>query len=325
MVRLRRVRIDSPGWTRRRAGRGFQYLDLERLRITELEHLDRITALAIPPAWQDVWISPWPNGHIQAAGLDDARRRQYLYHAQWRLRRDRLKHDHVLEVGRRLPAARRSVRRDLALPGFPRAKALALAFRMLDLAYFRAGGEGYAQRNGSYGLATLRREHVEVLDEGRVHFLYPAKSGQVRDVVVEDAQVAELIGTLLRRRGGGQELLAWQDDDGWHDIVSAEVGADVKHRLGDDASPKDFRTWHATVLAARALADAGPAPTSERARRKVISAMVKDVSTELGNTPAVCRASYIDPRVIDLWEHGTAITPTRSQAVGEKRTLELLA
>ncbi|WP_263120147.1 DNA topoisomerase IB [Cellulomonas fimi] len=325
MVRLRRVRIDSPGWTRRRAGRGFQYLDLERLRITELEHLERITALAIPPAWQDVWISPWPNGHIQAAGLDDARRRQYLYHAQWRLRRDRLKHDHVLEVGRRLPAARRSVRRDLALPGFPRAKALALAFRLLDLAYFRAGGEGYAQRNGSYGLATLRREHVEVLDEGRVHFLYPAKSGQVRDVVVEDAQVAELIGTLLRRRGGGPELLAWQDDDGWHDIVSAEVGADVKHRLGDDASPKDFRTWHATVLAARALADAGPAPKAERARRTVITAMVKDVSTELGNTPAVCRASYIDPRVIDLWEHGTAIAPTRSQAVGEKRTLELLA
>jgi DNA topoisomerase I len=325
VVRLRRVRIDSPGWTRRRAGRGFQYLDLERLRITELEHLDRITALAIPPAWQDVWISPWPNGHIQAAGLDDARRRQYLYHAQWRLRRDRLKHDHVLEVGRRLPAARRSVRRDLALPGFPRAKALALAFRLLDLAYFRAGGEGYAQRNGSYGLATLRREHVEVLDEGRVHFLYPAKSGQVRDVVVEDAQVAELIGILLRRRGGGQELLAWQDESGWHDIVSAEVGADVKHRLGDDASPKDFRTWHATVLAARALADAGPAPKAERARRSVISTMVKAVSTELGNTPAVCRASYIDPRVIDLWEHGTAIAPTRSQAVGEKRTLELLA
>lgn len=325
MVRLRRVRIDSPGWTRRRAGRGFLYLDLDRQRITDATHLERITGLAIPPAWQDVWICPLPNGHIQAAGLDDAQRRQYLYHAQWRARRDRLKHDHVLEVGRRLPAARRSVRRDLALPGFPRAKALALAFRLLDLAYFRAGGEGYAQRNGSYGLATLRREHVEVLDDTRVHFCYPAKSGQIRDVVVEDAQVAELIGTLLRRRGGGPELLAWRDENGWHDVVSAEVGADVKHRLGDDASPKDFRTWHATVLAARALADAGPAPASERARRKVVAAMVKDVSTELGNTPAVCRASYIDPRVIDLWEHGSTIAPTRSQGVAEKRTLELLS
>nr|WP_308439769.1 DNA topoisomerase IB [Cellulomonas denverensis] len=324
-MRLRRVRIDSPGWTRRRAGRGFLYLDLDRQRITDATHLERITGLAIPLAWQDVWICPLPNGHIQAAGLDDAQRRQYLYHAQWRARRDRLKHDHVLEVGRRLPAARRSVRRDLALPGFPRAKALALAFRLLDLAYFRAGGEGYAQRNGSYGLATLRREHVEVLDDTRVHFCYPAKSGQIRDVVVEDAQVAELIGTLLRRRGGGPELLAWRDEDGWHDVVSAEVGADVKQRLGDDASPKDFRTWHATVLAARALADAGPAPASERARRKVVAAMVKDVSSELGNTPAVCRASYIDPRVIDLWEHGSTIAPTRSQAVAEKRTLELLS
>lgn len=325
MVRLRRVRIDVPGWTRQRAGRGFRYLDLDQVRITDTEHLDRITALAIPPAWHEVWISPWPNGQIQAAGLDDARRRQYLYHAQWRARRDRLKHDHVLDVGRRLPAARRSVRRDLALPDFPRAKALALAFRLLDLAYFRAGGEGYAQRNGSYGLATLHREHVELLGDGEsVHFVYPAKSGQVRDVIVQDAQVAELIGTLLRRRGGGQELLAWRDDDGWHDIVSADVGADVKRRLGDDASPKDFRTWHATVLAARALADVGPAPSAERARRRVVSGVVKDVATELGNTPAVCRASYIDPRVIDMWEHGTTIAPTRSQAVGEKRTLDML-
>jgi DNA topoisomerase IB len=330
VVRLRRVRIDSPGWTRRRAGRGFWYLDVDRSRITDPDHLDRIVALAIPPAWQDVWISPWPNGHIQAAGFDDAQRRQYLYHEQWRRRRDKLKHDHVLDVARHLPAARRSVRRDLALPGFPRAKALALAFRLLDLAYFRAGGEGYAQRNGSYGLATLRREHVQVLadeDTGAgtaVRFHYPAKSGQVRDVVVEDAQVADLIGTLLRRRGGGPELLAWRDEDGWHDITSAEVGADVKRRLGGDASPKDFRTWHATVLAARGLAATGAPPRSERARRKVVAAVVKAVSEELGNTPAVCRASYIDPRIVDLWEHGRTIRTTRSQAVAEKETLALL-
>lgn len=325
MVRLRRVRIDSPGWTRRRAGRGFAYLDADSLRITDAAHLDRIVALAIPPAWQDVWISPWPNGHIQAAGLDDARRRQYLYHEQWRLRRAKRKHDHVLDVAHRLPAARHSVRRDLALDGFPRAKALALAFRLLDLAYFRAGGEGYAERNGSYGLATLRREHVQVLEAGdAVRFRYPAKSGQVRDVVVEDAQVADLVGTLLRRRGGGPELLAWRDDDGWHDITSAEVGADVKRRLGEDASPKDFRTWHATVLAARGLADSGAAPRSERARRRVVAQVVRDVSEELGNTPAVCRASYIDPRVVDLWEHGTTIRRTRSQAVAERETLALL-
>ena len=196
MVRLRRVRIDAPGWSRRRAGRGFVYLDLDKVRIVDEEHLERITALAIPPAWRDVWISPWPNGHIQAAGLDDAERRQYLYHQQWRVRRDRLKHDHVLDVARRLPAARRRVRADLALDGMPREKVLALAFRLLDLAYLRVGGEGYALQHGSYGLATLLRSHVRVLapesdgDPGRVHLNFPAKSGQVRDTVVEDDDVA---------------------------------------------------------------------------------------------------------------------------------------
>lgn len=332
MVRLRRVRIDAPGWTRRRAGKGFVYLDLERVRITQDEHLERIVGLAIPPAWRDVWISPWPNGHIQAAGLDDAARRQYLYHAQWRLRRDRLKHDHVLDVARRLPAARRHVERDLAVPGMPKQKAQALAFRLLDLAYLRVGGEGYAAKHGSFGLATLRKDHVRVLppepgsDEGRVHLHFPAKSGQVRDTVVEDDVVATLVRTLVRRRDDMDDLLAWQDDDGvWHDLTSVDVGQYVKLRLGDDASAKDFRTWHATVLAARGLAAAGPAPRSDRARRSVVTQVVKDVAEELGNTPAVCRASYIDPRVVDLWERGETIRPTRSQRVAERETLRLLS
>ena len=330
MVRLRRVRIDAPGWTRRRAGSGFVYLDLDRVRITDDEHLTRIVSLAIPPAWQDVWICPLPHGHIQAAGLDDARRRQYLYHAQWRARRDRLKHDHVLEVAARLPAARRRVRRDLQLDGFTRDKALALAFRLLDLAYLRVGGEGYAARHGSYGLATLRKDHVRVLppvtqdDPGRVHLHFPAKSGQVRDTVVEDDDVARLVRTLVRRRDDSDELLAWRDDAGWHDVTSADVSAYVKARLGEDATPKDFRTWHATVLAARGLAAAGAAPSSDRARRRVVTRVVQDVADELGNTPAVCRASYIDPRVVDLWERGTTIRPTRSQAVAERETLALL-
>lgn len=335
MVRLRRVRIDAPGWTRRRAGSGFVYLDVDRVRIADEVHLERIVGLAIPPAWEDVWISPWPNGHIQAAGVDAAQRRQYLYHLQWRARRDKLKHDRVLQVARALPAARRRVRRDLALDGMPRERALAVAFRLLDEAYLRVGGEGYAVKHGSYGLATLLRSHVRVLapqspgDEGRVHLNFPAKSGQVRDTVVEDDDVARAVRLLVRRRdegAHGDELLAWRDDAGaWHDVTSADVGAYVKDMLGTDATPKDFRTWHATVLAARALADAGPPPASERARRRVVAQAVKDVSAELGNTPAVCRASYIDPRVIDLWEHGATIRPTRSHAVAERRTLELLA
>ena len=332
MVRLRRVRIDAPGWSRRRAGRGFVYLDLDRSRIVDEEHLERITTLAIPPAWKDVWISPWPNGHIQAAGLDDAERRQYLYHQQWTRRRARLKHDRVLEIARRLPGARRRVRAHLELEGMPREKVLALAFRLLDLAYLRVGGEGYALQHGSYGLATLLRSHVRVLapehdgDPGRVHLHFPAKSGQVRDTVVEDDDVATIVRTLVRRRDEGEELLAWRDDAGtWHDVTSADVGAYVKLQLGPEATPKDFRTWHATVLAARGLADAGAPPTSERARRRVVTEVVREVAEELGNTPAVCRASYIDPRIIDLWEHGRTIRPTRSQAVAEKETLRLLS
>jgi DNA topoisomerase-1 len=332
MVRLRRVRIDAPGWTRRRAGRGFVYLDVDRTRIVDEEHLERISTLAIPPAWRDVWISPWPNGHIQAAGLDDAERRQYLYHQQWTLRRGRLKHDRVLEIARRLPAARRRVRAHLELEGMPREKVLALAFRLLDLAYLRVGGEGYALQHGSYGLATLLRSHVRVLppendgDPGRVHLHFPAKSGQVRDTIVEDDVVATLVRTLTRRREHGEELLAWRDETGtWHDVTSADVGAYVKQQLGEEATPKDFRTWHATVLAARGLADVGPPPASERARRRVVTQVVRDVAEELGNTPAVCRASYIDPRIIDLWERGRTIRPTRSQLAAEKQTLALLS
>ena len=336
MVRLRRVSIDSPGWSRRRSGRGFVYLDLDRARIDDDEHLARIMSLAIPPAWADVWICPLPHGHIQAAGLDDANRRQYLYHAQWRLRRDRLKHDHVLDVARRLPAARRRVRRDLELDGFPRDKALALAFRLLDLAYLRVGGEGYAAQHGSFGLATLRREHVRVLaptsddDPGRVHLHFPAKSGQIRDAVVEDDDVADLVRALVRRRDENPELLAWRDEDDegrvvWRDVTSADVSSYVKDRLGPEASAKDFRTWHATVLAARGLAAAGRAPAAERPRRRIVTRVVQEVAEQLGNTPAVCRASYIDPRVVDLWEHGTTIRPTRSHAVAERETLDLLS
>lgn len=324
MVRLRRSRLDGPGWTRRRAGRGFVYLDEAGHRVDDPQERARIASLAIPPAWRDVWICPWPHGHVQATGVDAAGRRQYLYHPQWRRRRDRLKHDHVLEMARRLPGARRAVRRDVRLPGMPRAKALALAFLLLDLAYLRVGGEGYAAANGSYGLATLRREHVRVHADGTVHLTFPAKSGQVRDTLVDDAEVAAAVRTLVRRHDDNPELLAWKDGAGWHDVTSADVGAYVHDRLGAAATPKDFRTWHATVLAARALAEAGPPPASDRARRRAVTQAVREVATELGNTPAVCRASYIDPRVVDLWERGEHVGSVRTRAAAERATLQLL-
>ncbi|WP_454044314.1 DNA topoisomerase IB [Cellulosimicrobium sp. Marseille-Q8652] len=326
-MRLRRVSVTSPGYSRRPKGDAWVFLDVDGLPLTDEDELERCTHLAVPPAWQDVWICRFPNGHIQAFGRDAAGRGQYLYHEQWQRTRSRRKHDHVLDVGRRLPAARRHVARDLELPGMGREKVLALAFRLLDLAYFRAGGEVYAKQNKSYGLATIRKEHARVRRDGSVHFHYPAKSGQVRDVVVEDPVVAELVSTLKRRRGG-VELLAWREDVAgravWHDVTSADVQAAIKERLGPDATPKDFRTWHATVLAARALADAGAAPRSDRARRRIVTAIVKDVAEELGNTPAVARSSYIDPRLFDLWERGETIGSTRSPSRAEREVLELL-
>ncbi|GGB98478.1 DNA topoisomerase IB [Cellulomonas carbonis] len=325
MPRLRRSRPSSPGWTRRRQGKGVVFLDEDGNRITDPEAVARCTELVIPPAWTDVWICPWDNGHIQAMGTDDAGRRQYLYHPQWRARQDKAKHAHVLDVARRLPRARKVVREHLALPGMPREKVLALAFRLLDDAYFRAGGEAYARDNGSYGLATVRRDHVALHRDG-VSFCYPAKSGQVRESKVEDTEILPIVRRLRDRDGDDDdELLAWQDDEGvWHDVTTADIVDYVKARLGPEARPKDFRTWHATVLAAAGLADHDP-PSSERGRRRVVAQVVREVADELGNTPAVCRASYIDPRLVDLWERGRSIGRRRTRAAAERAVLELLS
>ncbi|MCK0118765.1 DNA topoisomerase IB [Isoptericola sp. S6320L] len=326
-MRLRRSSPSDPGYSRRRKGDGWVFLDVDGMPLTDTDEIERCRQLAIPPAWRDVWICRHQNGHLQAFGHDDAGRGQYLYHPQWQERRTRRKHDHVLEFARRLPGARRGVTRDLALPRFPRQKVLALAFRLLDEAYFRAGSEVYARKHGTFGLATIRKEHARVARDGSVRFRYPAKSGQVRDVVVADETVAGIVASLKRRRGG-TELLAWRDDAGggrtWHDVTSADVQADIRARLGEDATPKDFRTWHATVLTAQALAETGPAPSSQRARRRVVACIVKDVAEELGNTPAVARSSYIDPRLFDLWERGETIPAARRRSGAERAVLELL-
>ncbi|GIJ00323.1 DNA topoisomerase IB [Sediminihabitans luteus] len=330
MPRLRRVSVTSPGYARRRAGRGWVYLD-DGVRIDDPDVLERCRALAIPPAWRDVWICRYPQGHVQAFGYDDAGRGQYVYHPQWVERRSRRKFDHVLDVARALPAARRRVARDLDEDGMGRDRVLALAFRLLDTAYFRAGSESYARENASYGLATVRKEHASVRADGTVRFRYPAKSGQVRDVVVDDPQVAAAVTTLRRRRGDG-DLLVWHDEAEdraaghvvWHDVTSGDVQAHVKELLGPDATPKDLRTWHATVLAAQALAQAGAPPTSERGRRAVLAQVYRDVAAELGNTPAVARSSYVDPRLVDEWTRGVTIARTRSTARAEREVLELL-
>jgi DNA topoisomerase IB len=270
--------------------------------------VQRCKLLVIPPAWEQVWICPAPNGHLQAVGTDDAGRRQYLYHEQWRLKRDRQKHDRVLEVAARLPAARRAVAQDLQLEGMPYQRALGTAFRLLDLGFFRIGGEAYAEANNSYGLATIQKEHVSI-EDGSVIFNYVAKSGQERYVALADDLVLRAVHDLLARRSGGSELLAYKDGRQWHDVSSNDINSYIKTQVGEEMSAKDFRTWHGTVIAAVVLADANESAKTIKARKRAVSAAMKEVAGYLGNTPTVARSSYVDPRVVDLFNDGVTISP----------------
>lgn len=295
-VRLRRADPARPGWTRRRAGRGFTYLD-EHGRRLSAEDAQRCRDLAIPPAWTDVWICPWPNGHLQAVGTDAAGRRQYLYHPQWRQRRDEAKFARVLQVGATLPAARATVAEHLALPGMAKERALAVGFRILDLAGVRVGTEQYARERGTVGIATLRRDHVRVRGDA-VRLRFPGKSGREHDIVLEDAPLAAAVRELQRRRRGGPELLAWRDGDRWVDCSSSDLNDYVRQVTGWEATAKDFRTWAATVRALAHLATCEPAG-STTARTRQVAAAMRAVAEHLGNTPAVARASYVDPRLAD--------------------------
>ena len=305
MPRLRRVDCSAPGLRRRRAGRGFVYLDRNGNRVTDEDTLRRIDALVIPPAWTDVWICPHPNGHIQATGVDAAGRRQYRYHDVWRQQRDRVKFDHMVEFGRALPALRERIADDLAGEGLTRTRVLACATRLLDLGFFRIGTEGYAEQNQTYGLATMRKEHVSLHGEV-VEFDYVAKSGKQRLQSIVDPTVVEVIRALKRRRSGGPELLAYQRDGGWCDVKSADINAYIKEVTGGDYTAKDFRTWSATVLGAVALAVSSNAK-SPTARKRAVARAYQEVAHYLGNTPAVCRASYVDPRIVDRYLAGVTV------------------
>jgi len=306
-VRLRRSNVHGPGWTRRRAGRGFSYRDETGALIRDPDRLDRVRGIAIPPAWKDVWICPWPNGHIQATGLDAAGRRQYRYHEAWRARRDAEKHERVLAIAAELPDVRERVAAALRTRGPNRERVLACALRLLDLGTFRIGSEEYAEENGTYGLATLRREHVSVRGE-RTFFRYTAKGGIEREVEITDRPTATVVRQLLERPDdAGEELLAYQLADGaWHDVTSDEINAYLKEVSGAEITAKDFRTWNATVMMAAALAEQPP-PKNRTARDRTIRAAYVRVSEQLGNTPAVCRASYVDPRVVDRYQHGETV------------------
>ena len=315
MPRLRRVNPTAPGIHRVRHGKGFRYVDANGQAVTDESHLARIEALVLPPAWTDVWICRTSNGHIQATGIDAAGRRQYRYHDHWRVTRDLAKHERILDFGALLPRLRDRVCSDIATEGMGRERILSCAVRLLDLGFFRVGSEQYRD---SFGLATLRKEHVTVSRQGGVTFDYIAKSGKHRVQSVAEPEVCGIVSALKRRRSGGDELLAFQSDGRWVDVRSHDINSHLRQLTGGDYTAKDFRTWNATVLAAVGLS-VQQDTASVAARKRAVARVTQEVAHYLGNTPAVCRASYIDPRVIDLFESGTTIRPDL-QRLGEDAT-----
>ncbi len=308
--RLRRADCSAPGIRRKRHGKGFSYHDDEGAKVDEPDVLERIAELGIPPAWEDVWICPDANGHLQATGTDAAGRKQYRYHDAWRARRDQEKFDDMVRFAKVLPKLRDRVEADLGdCKELDRACVLACAVRLLERGFFRIGSEEYAVENASYGLATMRKSHVTIDDDGLMVFDYPAKSGQRRHQGVIDERVSTIVAALKRRRGGGQDLLAYKERRRWRDVRSEDINGYLKEATGGDFSAKDFRTWNATALAAVALAVSGHAAGSVSARKRAMTRAVKEVASYLGNTPAVCRASYIDPRVFDAYRAGLTIRP----------------
>jgi DNA topoisomerase IB len=315
--RLRRSDSAAAGINRRKHGKGFSFEDDAGTKITDEETMRRIRDLAIPPAWKDVWICPDPNGHIQATGYDEAGRKQYRYHDRWDTRRASRKYAAMREFAAVLPKLRRSVRRDIELEGMPRERALATAVRLLDLGFFRIGSEEYAQTNESYGLATIRREQVH-RDGDEIVFDFPAKSNQRRIQAIGDEGAIKALEAMRRRRGGPADLLAWKEGRRWRDVRSDDINEYIKDVIGTEFSAKDFRTWSGTVLAAAALAGEEK-PASDTAAKRTINRAVKTVAAALGNTPAVCRRSYIDPRVFDRYRDGETIDLGRRAA--EKGTM----
>lgn len=302
----------GPGIRRRRCGRGFSYLGPDAAVIRDPRMIARIRALVIPPAWEDVWICTDPLGHIQAIGTDSAGRRQYRYHDLWREQRDQDKHDRVREFGAVLPRIREVICRHLQGRGLTRDRVLAAAIRLIDLGFFRPGGAEYAEENGTFGLATIRKEHV-TLSKGQLVFEYSAKGAKDREQAVAEDQVCAVVRSLRRCRDGGDQLLVYRSGPRWHDVTAADINDYLREVSGGDYTAKDFRTWHATVLAAVGLAVSEGAADSDTARKRAIARVVREVADYLGNTPAVARASYIDPRIIELYEDGRTI----ASALGE--------
>ena len=303
MARLRRSDPTGPGY--HRTGKR---LVGEDGKAAPAEVKERVDALVIPPAWTDVWISPHANGHIQVTGVDAAGRKQYIYHDDWRKQKDKTKFDRALKLAEALPAARRKVKRDLRSDD-SKGKALAVAFRMLDVGALRVGSERYTEDNGSHGLSTLLCAHVSV--SGDVVTLgFPGKSGKTWSSQITDSDLARELARL-KRRGPTARLLAYQDAGEWHPLSAADINDYVRQCTGGSFTAKDFRTLRGTAAAALSLAKHGPATTRTALKRALAQAM-RDASIVLGNTPTIARKSYVDPRVVAAFKRGAMVDPAKS-------------
>jgi DNA topoisomerase-1 len=299
---LRYVNDEMPGIRRSRHGKGFAYHDAQGQLIRDAEVLARLKSLAIPPAWEEVWISPHHNGHIQATGRDARGRKQYRYHARWRLVRDDAKYLRMISFARALPTIRKVVEQDLQRPGLHRQKVLAAVVHLLQSTFMRVGNDEYARQNKSFGLTTLRHRHVRV-DGSDVLFRFRGKSGVQHDIKLHDPYVARIIRKM--RELPGQELFQYVDDDGErHCIDSGDVNAYLREAAGEDFSAKDFRTWAGTVLATLALQAFERVDSQAQAKQNVVRA-IENVARRLGNTPSICRKCYVHPAVIESYLDGS--------------------
>ncbi|MFL6196635.1 MAG: DNA topoisomerase IB [Thermoanaerobaculia bacterium] len=299
---LRYVTDDEPGIRRKKRGQGFAYQDPEGRTVKDEKILERIRKLAIPPAWTDVWICPRANGHLQATGRDAKGRKQYRYHADWRNVRDETKFGRMIAFGESLPRIRERIERDMSLRGLPREKVLATVVKLLETTLIRVGNKEYVKQNNSFGLTTLRDQHVDV-DGSTLRFEFRGKSGQEHTVEVQDRRLARIVKAC--RDLPGQKLFQYLDENKERQSVSSEdVNAYLRETTGEDFTAKDFRTWGGTVLALSALLEVGACETEKEANKAVVEA-IKHVSGQLGNRPAICRKYYVHPVVIDAFLKGS--------------------
>jgi DNA topoisomerase I len=313
---LRYVSDTRPGISRRKSGRGFTYIRADGSKLSEAAVLRRVKALAIPPAWADVWICPTADGHIQATGRDAKGRKQYRYHPRFREVREGTKYEHVVEFADALPGIREKVRQHMALRGLPREKVLATVVHLLETTLIRVGNDDYAKQNNSYGLTTLKNRHVAV-DGNEVRFRFTGKSGKQWSLRVKDRRVAKIVRACQELPG--QELLQYIDEEGnSQDVTSNDVNAYLKEITGKDITAKDFRTWAGTVLAAMALSEMASFDSAAQAKRNLRSAIEK-VAARLGNTPTICRKCYVHPEVLSSYMDGNLLFEIKSEVEDELR------